>query len=253
MNSQGVVEYTRQYHGEMLRKFGHNADCDSGVEEDLWDGGGDANANGTYDYPSAVEELAISSDAADVEEIVVQGLDGDYAPISRTVLMAGTTKTVIPGGADWLRTFRAFDNDNTVFTGTIYIYKSDDTVVAGVPQTPAKIRAIINPAYQQTMMALYTVPVGHIGIITHAYAGITKRATAVAAEIQIKARLFGKSFRTRETWQVHSYSGTKDPDFGHTPFIFPEKTDIKLAATASTNDTDVHGGFRGFIIPGAWA
>jgi len=233
-----------------LHKFGENSDIDAGETEDLWDGGGNANANGVYDYPSAAVVLGLSSDDnGDTEDVVVQGLDADWAPQSETVTLTGQTKAETTGS--YIRVFRVYNAGAAALAGDVYVYDTSDSVVAGVPQTPAKIHAIVTAEYQQTMMAMYSVPVGHTLVVTACYASLSRLATAAVGDIALVKREFGGVFRAQEEWSIHTYSGVKIQHF-NPPRIIAAKTDIKLRAYAVSNNTHVHGGFHSYVVPGAW-
>jgi len=230
-----------------VHKFGNNADIDNAETEDIWDGGNNANADGAYTYPSTAEELHISSsEGADTQQITVRGLDADWNDQEVTVTLAGQTETVIGTSITWIRAFRAFNANSTALTGTVYIY-ADDTVVAGVPQTNNKVRAIITIGEDQTLMALYSVPLGKEFVVTAWYAALT--GTAVAAPIvRLKTREFGKSFRTTELRTLNS-TGNSSADRAYAlPIRFPAKSDIKMDTTANAANTKVAAGFDGFLI-----
>lgn len=135
-----------------VNKFGHNGVMAT-TYEDIWDG------SSLYTYSAAATTMYISSsDAGDTQDILVEGLDGLWGVQSVTQALAGTAKTTIGTGETWLRIYRMANAGSTDIAGTVYAYESD-TLTAGVPDTATKIRAEIIGSNNQTLMAMWTVPV----------------------------------------------------------------------------------------------
>ena len=111
-----------------LFKFGFNADIDQ-TEETVWDAGG------LYTYPaSALAMTIVSSNANDTSAgtgartVRVIGLDANYAEVTQTVSLNGTTTVSIP--TSLIRVYRAFvvtaGSGNTA-AGTITIANGGTT------------------------------------------------------------------------------------------------------------------------------
>jgi len=150
-----------------VNKFGRNTDVDvATVPEDVWSGGNNANANALYPFMTSSGDLYISSsDNGDVQDMEIQGLDENNDIQTVTQVLSGQTKTLITSPLEWLRVFRVRNKGDTL-NGTVYVYE-DVAVVAGVPQTPSAVKAIVQPADNQTMMAVYSVPRNKIALITY--------------------------------------------------------------------------------------
>lgn len=240
--------YARKRYGDPLHKFGVNLDADNSAKETVWDGGGNANANAIYDYSSVAETLYISSDD-DTDTTVLEniGLDGDYRSLSHEQALNGQTKTEIGSGLTWLRYFRGRKKRREPnFAGTVYIY-TNDTVVGGVPQTPANIRAVITADYQQTMMAVFTVPLGEVLVVPSLYASVTRLAVAAAAEMTWEERPEGGSFSVKEAWGIHTFGNPPDRELD-VPRIISEKTDVELRCLATNNNSVIHAGFHSYLV-----
>lgn len=226
---------------ELVHKFGQDHDIDSAEYTPIWSQGG------AYTYMAAAAALFISSsDDADDQDITVIGLDADWNRQTVTQTLAGNTETEIGSGKTWLRVYRAFNADSTDLAGDVYIYE-DDTVTAGVPQTPAKIKAKIDIGDGQTQMCLMPVALGKVGRIWRfggsILSGGTTPVAAAAIDIKIRTREFGKTFRVRENLGL-TVNGTNNDDLTFMPYlIVPAKTDIELTGLASDDDTDVAGRF----------
>lgn len=232
---QGMVPGAAHVH-----KFGQGSIDSADPIQAIWQG------EAPYPYMTAAAGLYISSDdAGDTEVITVIGLDADWNEQTVTVTLAGQTKTEIGSGVTWLRVYRAYNSNGTDLVGNIYIYQ-DDTVTGGVPDNPAtKLMAKIEPEDQQTQMALITVPAGKVGRVWSFGGSILDAeggpATVKAADIKLRVREFGKVFRNQENLGL-SLSGTNNDDLDGKPYwIFPEKTDIEIAAVVSADGTELGG------------
>jgi hypothetical protein len=217
-----------------VHKFGRNADVDAA--EDVWSYGGD------YTYPSAAATNYISSsNAGDDQEITIEGLDADWNKQTATQALDGQNKTEIGSGLTWMRVFRAY-NIGTDLAGDAYVYE-DDTLTAGVPDTATKVKAKVDQAENQSLMALYTIPNGYEGFLLTLWVngnGVT--ATNFDLSLLEKQSTQG-SFRTQFTC-----SGRTDGAGIYMPYelprVIPEKTDIRWRCTAvSAANLDISAGF----------
>jgi hypothetical protein len=226
--------YALEY-ATVVHKFGRNPDID-GVE-DLWEYGG------TYSFMTAAAPLYISSDDdEDDQTIRVFGLDADWQEQIVVVDLVGQAKTLIPGS--WIRVYRALNQSSTEVAGTVYIYE-DDTIDAGVPDTPAKVKATIDPTSQQTLMAIYSVPAGHIAYIDEVWVSGARAglATAVAADLSLRARSFGGVFLVKQNLGWHSYGGYV-PRKMKIPLRVEPKSDILVRCDGvSASNLNVSAGF----------
>lgn len=224
-----------------INKFGHNLGIDTNtVPEDVWDGGG------TYNFiadDSPVTLYASSTDAGDNQIINGQGLDAGFNLQSGNVTLNGQSQVEIGSGLTWTRFFRGYNTNGTAFSGTVYIAESD-TLSGGVPQTSSKIKAIINPTYQQTEMAIYTVPAGYTAAIEAWWVSILRGATTKAADVLLYRRDYGGVFRDLMHVGI-STTGTGYYRHPFTPAIkLLEKTDIKITVdNVTSNNTIITGGF----------
>lgn len=225
-----------------INKFGRNPDLDTGANgADIWTQGG------LYTFLSAAATLYVSSSqVADTQEITVQGLDATWAYQEQTVDLTGQTQAAIPG--TWLRVFRAFNSDGTPTTGDVYIAETD-TLTGGVPDTASKIKAKIDIYAQQTLMAIYTVPLGKTGYVVDQYYTINK---ASGATMIVNARLYTREpsgvFRVQNIFAVQS---TGSSALAHRPLFaegYPAKTDMLMRGVSFANDADVSAGFSVLLI-----
>jgi hypothetical protein len=218
-----------------VEKFGNNPKVDTNTDpEDVW------NQGGTYTFLTSSAVLyASSSDGSDTVDINVQGLDADWAVQEQSVTLTGTSQTAISGS--WLRVFRAFNEDGTDLAGDVYIAETDDTT-AGVPDTATKIKAKIDLADQQTLMAIYTVPDGYTAYMTRWYVAMAQSKSSYAI-IKLQSRANSGVFRTRRRTGIEA--GSTDYQEHLNPAIpFAAQTDLKIVVdTVGANDIDISGGF----------
>ncbi len=226
--------------GEIF-KFGFNASVGSG-EETIWEG---ATASVLYAYPSAAKVMTVSSDSSDdaaagtgARTIKITGLDADYREITETLTL--DSSVAVSSVESFLRVFRAEietagsggQNDGTVYVGA-------STVAGGVP---SEIYAQINPSENQTLMAIYTVPLGKTAYINGVhFATSANKATT----FHFRLRELGGVFKTR--FKVILNQEIFDLD-GHTIAIAPEKTDIEITAAVATGGGDVTASFRAELV-----
>lgn len=154
---------------------GINPDTVSDTYSTVSDQGGD------YEYLTADAQLYISStDALDVSvDIVIQGLDDQYAEITRTVTTNGQNQVAASGLM--FRIHALFVSGSVTPVGEIYLAESD-TLTGGIPDTAAKIKgkiplstdvdgAIVDTGtiYASdnfSHLGLYTVPAGKTMVVT---------------------------------------------------------------------------------------
>jgi len=230
-----------------LRKFGLNPDLSVvDVFEDVWDFGGIYTFTGT----TPVDYYVSSSNAGDTQPITFFGLGADKKEQSFTMSINGQTKKKIinplAGGETWWRMFRVMNSGSTDIAGELYIYE-DDTVTAGVPDTDSKVRAHIDNGFNQTLMAIYTVPNGKSGYSLTCRASLADRKSArVTIQVWVRPE-FG-------VWQIKrvfalSADGTSDSSC---TFIandeIPEKSDIRMSAASNTTGSAVSAEFELLLI-----
>jgi len=199
---------------------------------------------GVYSFSTdAVAYYISSSDGADDQLVRVDGLDENWEEQSLNVTLNGQTKTVIPG--TWRRLNFAENEGATGVNGDIYFYE-DDTVVAGVPQTHSKIKAVGTSEFQLYGNAIYTIPAGKTGFITTAFSNIgPKKSTPSedkSAILNLLARRPGKTFGLVAMRVANKYESTVFHNFWP-PYKVEEKTDLKInCSECFVNDTKIYGG-----------
>lgn len=228
-----------------IAKFGQNPDVDAAAIEDIWSYGG------TYTFLSVATQLYASSSAAGdtTQTFEVLGLDGAGLEVIRTVTLNGRTQVALSDTL--LAVIRAYNSGSVAATGDVYIAEADD-LTDGVPDTASKVKAKIDIAAQQTLMAITTIPVT-VGTKTVRRAWITDMLatvlpgspSGVVVNLALTVQLPGGVFRVRSTASL-----TDSQPILYRPFPkYIEVTPlsrVKMTAETDTNNTLVSGEFAIF-------
>ena len=236
----GLIEFKREQSiDQVFRNFGYNSDIDTTTNpEDIWDYGG------LYTFGSdSGETVRISSNSTgDTGSFTVQGLDENFLNKSVTLNLSGQTPVTV---GTFSRVFRAFNAGSTDLNGNVYSYGTG-TVTTGTPQSASMIRSMVKPVFQQTQMAIYTVPANYNAYICDVTCSSPRLANqTVAVEMHLDCRQFGKAFRTQLVFGVND-SLYQDVLFA--PITIPAKSDIRLRAQqVYASNTPVAASFDLFL------
>jgi len=235
-----LIEFKREQSIEKaFRKFGYNSDIDTTTDpEDIWDYGGQY----TFGSDSGETIRVSSNNTGDADSFTIQGLDENFLNKSVTLNLSGQTPVTV---GTFSRVFRAFNAGSTDLNGNVYSYGTG-TVTTGTPQSASMIRSMVKPTYQQTQMAIYTVPANYNAYICDITCSAPKLANqTVAVEMHLDVREFGKAFRTQLVLGVND-SLYQDVLFA--PITIPGKSDVRLRAQqVYASDTPVAASFDLFL------
>jgi hypothetical protein len=132
--------------------FGYNTAVGSTAMGPLWEGL--TGSGGNYPFPgSAAQIVVVSSSASDTAvTMLISGLDANFAPITESVAINGTTNVT---------TVQSFLRINSVVT-------TAGNAVGNVTFTSgATVIARVNAGIGQTQMSVYTVPAGYTLYLTY--------------------------------------------------------------------------------------
>jgi len=225
-----------------IDKFGENPSIDTtSTPEDIWEGGGEY----IYDANNTAPIVSIISDSGvDNMDIMVVGLDINGNEVEQTVSLNGTTRVALPTPL-W-RVYRmANDGDaGEDLDGTCYCYIG----TGGVPAA-ANIRALIDNGNNQTLMAIYTIPLGKVGYLYRGEIGGSRSQNAGSIQASYYSRRVGKVFRIKKRIDVTNQGSSIYVDKRSFPDIIPALTDIRLRVEeVSANNTGVFGTFDILLI-----
>ena len=232
-----------------VHKFGKSPDFDSSDGfVTVHDGANDAFANqqNNYVYSATADIDSLSSSAGDTVDIEVQGLDTNYNLSTETVTLTGTTPVSLP--TTLIRVFRLKNVGATDLVGTVYCYVSGGTVTAGVPQVAADIRARITIGANQTLMAVYTVPVSKKGYLCCIHVSLAGAIKTSAHVFHLRVRAFGQVFQLKHTGSVLAVGSSHINHVFDIPEIIPAKADIEIEVNTDTNVAAVSAGFELIIV-----
>lgn len=216
---QGLSQVQNRIDGgkwSSIHKFGSNGGL-SGSEETIW------SAGGFYPWAAlaAPQVLFVSSvEPADDGTVTIQGLDQDWALLEETVSLAGSPSEINTINT-FRRVYRAFYTGAT-HTGliTIRTLSHAGTIVAQIDVGKA-----------QTLMTVYTIPVGCVGYLVGYTSGVGKLDNA---DVFLYTGVNGQNFRIKSEMSVYQ-------SVQHQPFTIPlqfgEKTDIDFRAKGTTGNS----------------
>lgn len=179
----------------------------------------DTTANALYDWTySAGTVTVVSSSGSDTTQVVVEGLDDNYAPASETFTLTGATPTAA-GTQTFSRVNRAFMAGTATNVGDIHV-KRGSTIVTEIAA-----------GFGQTLQCFYTIPAGKTGYLMNLNASASKNQVV---DLFLFQRPFGGAFRVQSTMSLNQNNQTIDFPV---PLKLTEKTDIDLRTKGSSNAT----------------
>jgi len=191
-------------------------------------------SGGLYAYPSSAAPLVlVSSSASDTTALSVQinGLDANYAPISETIALNGTTNVTTT--KSFLR-INAMNCTNGLNVGTITAKISSTTY------------AQINAGIGSTQMSIYTVPAGYTFYLEYIQAdasiGFTSSNYMLFAEYN-KDNVTGEIGLNGQSTFVQTFNQPFNIPVAHT-----EKTDIQFVIKSNTGSPFSANIFAGGIL-----
>ncbi len=215
-----------------ISKFGFDDAVDS-THQEVWTG------SRVYPYMTTASTLYLSSsNTNDNQPYKIQGLDSNWRLQTVTVTANGFLPITLPG--TWIRVFRVKNIGITDNAGIIYVSLDADPGGDGIPDTIATdSKAEIAVGRNQTLMAMWPVPLNNTAYITNFYASCA-HATAKIGEIGLWVRPFSGVFQIKKIISINSgKTATIKYDF---PLKVESKSDIKITAKSATTLT-VSAGF----------
>jgi len=210
-----------------VNKFGINTEIDSGVPEDIW------SAGGTYTWPAAAAVCSITSGSANdaiagtgARTVQVWGLDASYADQTEVVDMAGA------GGVNTSNTYIRMFRMKVLTAG------SGGTAAGKITSTlSGSVVAEIPLGYNQTEMALYTIPAGKTGYVHSLTVSGTDSATRADMGAVFKVREFGGVFATKHDVRLATDGSCTATKYFDLPLKVTEKSDMIMTGSSNRDDT----------------
>ena len=199
-------------------KFGSNPTLVSGSQS-IWTQGG------LYPWSAfdAAETLyLISTSTSDTSTVVVFGLDADWNFQSETVTMTGTTAATTAN--TYKRIYRLIYDTVSTNVGTLTARTTSGT---------GTVVASISPGLGQTLMAVYTVPVGYNAYLCQSTVGIGKGGDA-SFRLYARENYYGETAFNIKS-DVNLFQATISQDYA-VPLRFIQKTDLDFRALTTGNN-----------------
>lgn len=218
----------------VVHKFGRNPDVDSAAAEDIWD------ASNTYTWPvsacAVTIESSSSSDSAGsggARTLQLFGLDANFSEASEVVSLAGRNQ--VTSASSYRRLHRM------VVLSAGSIQESAGNIEAVHGDTGSTL-ASITQGFNQTLMAVYTIPASRTGYLTNWNASIDRAGIAQnrSGDVKLQVRPEGEVFQTKSTVGLFNDSRER---FYSVPLKISAKSDIKVNASAVTNNTAFSAAF----------
>lgn len=232
--------------GKFVRKFGTHNDVDFNTSnEAIWSY---ADIAGDYIFPSNSGEVMYISSNNDIDTIpiTIQGLDENFKEKEQTVFMQGQTRITLDG--KWSRINRVFNDDTNDVAGNIFVY-TNGANTDGTPDAVSNVKGIIENGHNQTMQAIYTVPIDRQFNLSSYHLSCDAKTANINANLTIKliVRLKDSVFRTQEIIAVSNFSPSVIRlDM---PLPIPGGSDVMFQVVSSTsNNMHVHCVFEGMLL-----
>ncbi len=236
-----------------IHKFGNTEDFDTSDNDvTIWGGADDAGIdemNYTYSTSAAIDTIS-SDDAGDNQPIEIIGLDERWREVSQVAILSGFTQVTL--AIPLIRVYRMFNLGTTNNAGHIYVFEQTvDAGGDGIPDDTTKIRALIHPGNNQTLMAVYTVPADKTGLLSSLFASTAGAKKTTAYDIDLLTRRFGSVFRVTHLGSVIEDGTSHWNHLFEIPQPLPPKTDIEIRVqitAAAVTEASVSAGFNIILI-----
>ena len=227
------------YNHTCVNKFGRNQDVTAAATEEVWDG------SVAYTYPTGADITRINT-TADVagmrgEVVEIQGLDANWElVVQNATLDASNTTTLVVLTTPLIRVFRMKFLSAVVGTSSITLVNDADNV----------LYANIEPGFNQTQMAIYTVPDGFSAYMTNYYAHHNPKAGQqfTSNPIQVWSRDNKNGYAPQ---LKHAVGVAEDGGFQHFfhPYLaFTERSDVYVTSSPVAADADISAGFDLIVV-----
>ncbi len=253
---------TTNYYVEMVRgrirgaipvhKFGLAIGIDTadGIVS-IWDGMED-------DLPTGKITTYTLSTTADIVDMVatdatyigypmeIHGLDANLDYWIQTVDCNGQTPVTLP--IPLIRVFRVKVANGVEPTGHVFVSTGVGGYTAGVPNTPASIRAIVHGGRNQTQMAMYSVPRGYTLYADLGWSNMAGKLSGSTSVLYIKTNEIGHVPRELHRTAMATTGSSHSLRPYSIPIPIREKHDLMYYADSSANDGAVAAGFHGMLL-----
>ena len=214
-----------------VHKFGAVPAMSQNATGTIWDVNDTVYPWSVWDTAGPVTILAVNA-SDNNKDLTLVGLDENFAEQTEDVTLSssGTVTTT----KSFIRLYRAYlHNGSLANVGDITAQKSSTTVLR------------IKAGNSQTLMSVYTIPANKTGYIIHGTCTCQAGADATGG---MYVRYGGnEAFRIGHSFEVSGTGGQYDYTFG-IPLPIPEKSDIDVRASVSSNNARITAAFDIILI-----
>lgn len=232
-----------------INKFGMNEDIDAANREVIWENGGD------YTFLDTAETLSVVSTDVDddgspagngAQTVEIIGLDANWDDLTEIVTLNGTTVVVTTNA--FLRHFRAIVRSAGSTGGNEGVITATSTSTATIQSTIPNSGDIHN----QTSMAVFSIKRNAKGYITQYYGSLNAlgpgQAADPAADVELVVRPFGEVFQIKHEIGIVREGSNEFNQFFLPFLIIDGKSDIKISAHVTDDDSVISAGFDIIIV-----
>jgi len=248
---EDAIDLVRDTYGVTVKSknkvlFKYGADTlSSATPAMLWN---HTSAEETLPTTNSITTVSSSAAGDSGKTTVVEGhtidTDGNLSFLTQVVTLLGTAE--VPLGTPLARISRQYNSGSTVLVGDIYTYEAD-TVIAGVPQTEAKIHLKISAGKQQSQKAATSFSSYDYFAMSGIYGTVLEKTGSIITSFEYQIRSSGGVFLPVGDLAASNSSGTVAVNID--PFVIvPANSDVRIMATSSSASKSISGGFFGRIL-----
>lgn len=241
-----------------LNKFGRTVNADSGIKTTVGIFQGSV-VNETHVSTNVIDSI-VSSDAGDTtQDIAIEGhtIDGSgvLTFVSQTVSLNGQTEVTL--GTPLARVSRAyvansgvFDSPFAALAGNVSVYDNTDGITAGVPNTAAATKIIIEAGKTQSEKCATSISGTDYWLLSSFHATIEESGPAAAADFYVETRDIENGGVWRPLGVELSLDTAAMPSgaIEFRPFrIIPKNHDVRVYVVSDTNNTQVDAELEGYL------
>ena len=210
----------------VINKFGY-ATSVSGTEVPIWNGGS------PYVYPTSagLVNVVATSGTNTTSQILIQGLDENYDEITNIVTLNGTT--TVASTDKFIRVYRAYVVNDVPLANTVNL------------NLDGNLTAVIYPADNQTLMAIYTIPAGYTGYLSQLNISSGTAQPTQFIRVRLKVREPDGVFRTQAKYSIANSFAEESYPY---PIPIPEKSDIQVTGISSGGVNEIAALFNILLI-----
>lgn len=179
------------------------------------------------------------ADGTGVREVLITGLSSTYAEITETVVLNGTN------AVNTVNSYLRINKMQATEVGSGAVAAGNITATAATDST---VTSRILTGQNESRQAVYTVPLNQTAFMVSSYAALPNQASK-KVQVEVLARPFGLGYVQKDLLCVNA--DNKGYSESTRNISFAAKTDIKMLATVSADNSVVHAGMQLLVVKDA--